>query len=231
MTTPPAGLGTRLRSLREERGWVIALPAEKIGIDASNLSAYERGRRVPTMATLARILEPFGLQFAIEFEPLFADLDPILDEARRTPPKQMLRRRAWLRWVLVETASVGVVVTGSAALLLHGIEVPVRCCDVAMTPDGMERLAAAVRRLSGDRWSGPWGFGFAEQDPREPGPLWWSVGHGQLKVEVVEELPRSVKLRVGKQTVRVVPLHHLQVTDRAAARLVARARQRLASAS
>jgi len=39
------GLGTRIRKLRNERGWTQAEMAEKVGIDRSFLADVERGKR------------------------------------------------------------------------------------------------------------------------------------------------------------------------------------------
>ena len=50
-------LGTALRSLRRERGFTQVDLAEELGVTQTSVSEYERGRVVPPVATLRRILE------------------------------------------------------------------------------------------------------------------------------------------------------------------------------
>ena len=57
--------GPTLRDLRRRRGLTQAEAASLVGITASVLSAYERGRRVPGLDAAARIVDALG--FRVEF--------------------------------------------------------------------------------------------------------------------------------------------------------------------
>lgn len=59
--------GTTIRHLRLQRGWSQSQLAELVGIPASVLSAYERGRREPGVSMASRIIDTLG--FRIQFTP------------------------------------------------------------------------------------------------------------------------------------------------------------------
>jgi transcriptional regulator with XRE-family HTH domain len=56
--------GDFIRQVRESRGLSQAELASVVGIEQPNLSAYERGRRVPTADTLNKLLVACGYQLA-----------------------------------------------------------------------------------------------------------------------------------------------------------------------
>lgn len=53
-------LGTRLMQLRERQGVSLRELSRRAGLSASSLSAVEKGRSSPTLATLQRILQALG---------------------------------------------------------------------------------------------------------------------------------------------------------------------------
>ncbi len=65
--------GTTLRTLRERAGLSQMEVAGRIGIPASVLSAYERGRREPRVDVFFRAVEATG--FGIDFAPRPRQLD------------------------------------------------------------------------------------------------------------------------------------------------------------
>lgn len=56
---------TLLRRARRASGLTQRALAEKVGIPQSVLSAYERGRRQPSVSATARILESAGFRLAL----------------------------------------------------------------------------------------------------------------------------------------------------------------------
>ena len=69
--------GATLRALRLARGRAQQEVAVSVGIPASVLSAYERGRRQPGLEVAGRIIEALG--YRVRFEPA---LDPAV-QARK----------------------------------------------------------------------------------------------------------------------------------------------------
>jgi transcriptional regulator with XRE-family HTH domain len=69
--------GDTLRSLRLRAGRTQADVAAAVGIPATVLSAYERGRRQPGLETAGRIIEVLG--YRIEF---VRGLDPAVQDRR-----------------------------------------------------------------------------------------------------------------------------------------------------
>ncbi len=69
--------GEILAMLRRRAGRTQAEVAETIGIPASVLSAYERGRRQPSLANASRIIDALGYSVKFDFV-----LDPA-EQARR----------------------------------------------------------------------------------------------------------------------------------------------------
>lgn len=64
-TEATTSLGSRLRSLREERGWSQRELARRVdGLHQPDLSAYETGRVAPGLGTLVRVAGALGLSLA-----------------------------------------------------------------------------------------------------------------------------------------------------------------------
>src|ERR1700724_2638076 len=79
-------IGARLRELREERGWTQRELDSRLGILQSKLSKYESGTHQPSLRTLVRMANLFGVSTdyrnvvtASDVEPLRADC--LLDRA------------------------------------------------------------------------------------------------------------------------------------------------------
>jgi transcriptional regulator with XRE-family HTH domain len=53
--------GERIKNLRKERKWQQAELAEKINADARQISRYEKGKINPSVETLVRISQVFGV--------------------------------------------------------------------------------------------------------------------------------------------------------------------------
>lgn len=54
-------LAEQIKTLRAERGWSQADLAERVGGDAGQISRYEHGRVAPSVVTVVRLAEAFGV--------------------------------------------------------------------------------------------------------------------------------------------------------------------------
>ena len=78
LPSPAAGL---LQLARDKAGITQAELARRAGVPASMISAYERDRRQPTLATLLRLLKAAGFELRMHLEP-YDDHDDVLAEGR-----------------------------------------------------------------------------------------------------------------------------------------------------
>ncbi|TWH04979.1 XRE family transcriptional regulator [Nocardioides sp. J9] len=62
--SPGAGVGARIRALREARGLSLSGLAAEAGIGKGSLSELETGRRNPTLDTLYAVARPLGVPLA-----------------------------------------------------------------------------------------------------------------------------------------------------------------------
>ncbi len=89
LPTPAAGL---LQLARHKAGITQAELARRAGVPASMVSAYERDRRQPTLATLMRLLKAAGYELRVHLEP-YDDHDDVLAEQRAAWPEE--KQAAW----------------------------------------------------------------------------------------------------------------------------------------
>ncbi len=89
LPTPAAGL---LQLARHKAGITQAELARRAGVPASMVSAYERGRRQPTLVTLMRLLKAAGYELRVHLEP-YDDHDDVLAEQRAAWPQE--KQTAW----------------------------------------------------------------------------------------------------------------------------------------
>jgi len=80
--TLAAGL---LRLAREKSGMTQAALAAEAGVSQQSISAYETGRKEPTLPTLQRLLAAAGLEMRIRLEPIDYH-DATLDAFLKTLP-------------------------------------------------------------------------------------------------------------------------------------------------
>jgi transcriptional regulator with XRE-family HTH domain len=93
--------------------------ASLAGTSSSAISAYERGAKSPTVATLDRLLRACGLQIRPELEPYLADLDAAVDALLAGPaePPHGVERIA----AAFDEAGVAWAFDGSTALALYSL--------------------------------------------------------------------------------------------------------------
>ena len=75
-----AGLGDRVRKLREERNWSLTALAARAGISRSYLSQIESGESIPTQAKIVQLANAFGAlpSELLGEEPDMVDVTPSL---------------------------------------------------------------------------------------------------------------------------------------------------------
>lgn len=66
---------TTLRAARRRSGLTLRALAERAGTSHATLAAYEAGRKVPSVATLDRILRAAGCQATIDLTPRVGGID------------------------------------------------------------------------------------------------------------------------------------------------------------
>jgi transcriptional regulator with XRE-family HTH domain len=62
-------LGSRIKALRQQRGFLQKQLAEKAGLTASMMSQIESGRLTPTLPTLGKLAGAFGISVPELLEP------------------------------------------------------------------------------------------------------------------------------------------------------------------
>ena len=62
-------VGSRLRSLRQQRGWRLEDLAERTGLSKAYLSRLESGERQPSLTALFGVARAYGVSFSALFEP------------------------------------------------------------------------------------------------------------------------------------------------------------------
>jgi len=61
-------LGSRIRQLREEKGWTQETLAEHANVDRSYIAGIEAGLRNPSFKAISKIVRGFGLTLSDFFE-------------------------------------------------------------------------------------------------------------------------------------------------------------------
>lgn len=89
LPSPAAGL---LQLARMKADLTQAQLAERAGVPATMISAYERDKRQPTMMTLLRLVHAAGFELHMQLEP-YDDHDDVLAalEAARSPQERARR--------------------------------------------------------------------------------------------------------------------------------------------
>ena len=73
--------------------------AEQAGVPTTMISAYERGKRQPTLETLLRLLRAAGFDLRMHLAPVESHDDVLGDlEAARTPRERKRRDRQVAAW-------------------------------------------------------------------------------------------------------------------------------------
>ncbi len=221
-------LAGRLRDLRNGRMLSQRELAHLCGVDQRRISSYERGRRKVPLHDADRILAGLGLQLRLETERLWADIDVKIDELTATPIGERVRAtRVKILELLDWLRPTEPIVEGCAAALLQSAPVPVEWLDLCIHRDRFDTFAHLLAMRPPARWleSRQW-WVYENADPRLPGSMRWRNHLGQFRVRIVDEMPQTIMISIGRTSLRVRPLADLEIDDAETARILARVRQR-----
>ncbi|MDX6198482.1 MAG: hypothetical protein QOJ79_1633 [Actinomycetota bacterium] len=193
----------------------------------SALSAYERGIRSPTVATLDRLLQACGLQIRPELEPYLADLDAAVDALLAGPvelPHNLDRLAA-----AFDEARVTWALDGRTALVLHGFAAD-RGTHVEVVAAASDELRRLMYGLGGvtivDRDGEPIWDSWLSVDLERVGICTAYTRIGGLALRVVPELAAPVRIEVGSHVYPGLALWDIECAHPALAKVLARLRQR-----
>ncbi|MFI5832381.1 helix-turn-helix domain-containing protein [Micromonospora sp. NPDC051300] len=218
-----------LRHERERAGLTQQALAARAGLSQAAIARIERGDRLPSLTTAERLLTALDRQLRVEVEPLDSHLDAALDETAGVDLAERLDHLGLDR-LLTALGDLPYVLTGSTAAVLQGAPIPVEAVEIAARWRDSPAFAAFLERTHAQRWNARWEeWGGVRHEPEEPGAHRWRTRHGELRARMVEELPAPIEVRLGGRTYPVEPLVQVEVTDRRAADLLRRHRQRLAA--
>ncbi len=201
--------------------------ADRAGLSQQLVSQLERGTANATFATVQRIFATLGKQLRVEAVPLGADLDVDIDRFLRATEgnrEQLGSHGALLRRLrevpFAVTGWLGAVVQGAPMLSPDWI-------DILVASQDLDALAAVMEKSFCMRWNAKWqDWGYGPTDPREPGALRWRIHLSDMRLQIVDQLPPTMKLRVGEFVLRVVPIAQIEREDPWLHRLMTRWRQR-----
>jgi transcriptional regulator with XRE-family HTH domain len=201
------------------------------GTSASALSAYERGIRSPTVATLDRLLAACGLQVRAVLEPYLADLDAAVDALVAGAGAGVADALADIAMLAdgLDEGGVTWALDAETALALHGLGTASVMPQIVVVGD--DRLREVFARLGVDTLG------------HDGEPLWRSwvddrldlarVGVvqgytrlGTFSARVVPSLPSVVRMAVGGRDVPVLSLLDVEAAHPALSDVLARLRHR-----
>lgn len=129
--------GLLLREVRAAVGLTQAEVGRRAGVSQSMVSAYEAGRRQPTVPVLSRLLEAMGRELTLQAEPLPSSL------ARLQGPvgRRVRRHRAELVDLATRGGAQGLRVFGRTA---RGEDRPGDRADLLIDADGLAMVRVLV---------------------------------------------------------------------------------------
>jgi transcriptional regulator with XRE-family HTH domain len=197
------------------------------GTSPSAVSAYERGVRSPTVATLDRLLKACGLQVRAVLEPYLADLDAAVDALLAGPPdvpSDVAKLAAAL-----DDGGVTWAFDADTALVLHGLAAsPVLPQIVVLGNDPLRELFAqlGVDTLGHDGESLWRSWVDDRLDLARVGPVDAYTRIGAFTARVVAALPDLVRIEAEGRPVPVLPLLDVEAAHPRLADVLARLRHR-----
>jgi transcriptional regulator with XRE-family HTH domain len=210
--------------------------ARTVGASPARISAYESGKRQPTIAATNELLRGLGLQIVLSTEPVDAQLDRQIAEIAAEPlGARLLRITPNVRAAVSFLEDAAPVVDGAAAALLHGAPVAVQFTDLVIAKDQIDTVARQFAWLPPVRWSDSLGRYSTSLpvDPRLVGAMRWRSSWGELRIRFVEELPPTVAVHIPPVwegsygcDLRVMTIDRVGVQEPDVARLVDRVIER-----
>lgn len=133
-----------LRAARRHSGLSQSEVARRAGVHHTMISAYERGRRTPGMATFERLLLAAGGELTVELVPAGSSVDDRITLALAQSTEARIGRFAEsLHQLTGLLAEVRCAVDGLAAAALHGVPVDVERIKLLLADESGAPEAAA----------------------------------------------------------------------------------------
>jgi transcriptional regulator with XRE-family HTH domain len=240
VTDPPAG--QLVRAHRERLNMSQEQLAAAVGTTPSEISRLERGRRVPRLDFLSKVVRSMELQLTLGVAPLWDKVDAEIEAASQRSIDEIFAEAKSNRYfdgfdlLLVEDSLEGIEhwYCGLTAAALLGAPVRVQDCELMIPnePDALDRFDLWLNQRDSFRWDArllEWGFAYV--DPRKPGPLRWRTDLGVISLVTVESRPRTAVVTFQGTELPVVGLADLDTADPQSKRILERVRMRLASSA
>ena len=87
-------VGTRIRELRERRGWTLRQLAEVTGFSYSMLGHIERGQREGSISAIQAVADALSVKVGVLIDPSF-DLDRLVEYSRMAEASTHLDDGQW----------------------------------------------------------------------------------------------------------------------------------------
>jgi transcriptional regulator with XRE-family HTH domain len=202
--------------------------AERVGVSQQWLSRIERGRVNASLATVQRLFAVLGRQLRVEAVPLRADMDIDIDRGLALAEEQRAQDIGLHRILLDRLRGIPYAIAGRLAAFAQGAPMgSPSWIDIVVSIEDLDALADVMAKSSCMRWSAKWeDWGYGSTDPREPGLRRWKLGLSDMRLHIVDELPPTIDVRVGKHVLRVVPIAEIEREDPWLRRLMTRWRVR-----
>jgi len=202
--------------------------AERLGVSQQWLSRVERGEANASFATVQRIFAELGKQLRVEAVPVGTDMDHDINRGLVRTEEDRCGDVGIYGTLLHRLTGVPHAVTGRLAAFAQGAPIPSPLwIDIVVAAKDLDSLAAITEQTFCMRWSQRWeDWGYGSTDPREPGAPRWKIYLCDMRLQIVDELPQTIEVRVGEQPLRVVPIADIERDDPWLHRLMNRWRQR-----
>jgi len=220
-----------LRSVRVDRRMTQSRFALRHALSTRTISAYERGTREPSVASVNKILNQYGLRLVLGTESADADIDRAIEaSAGKSLGERLVTLRVDVGQVVQSFAAAEPMIDGALAAFMYGLAVPVRFVDLRIAQRNFDAAADVIERTGPCRWSDH----FAEYSPRarpsprEAGRLQWKSWLGEYRIRFDDELPAPMHVSatdpIDGAALRfdVVPLDSIGFVDAAERDLIER---------
>jgi transcriptional regulator with XRE-family HTH domain len=206
--------GDVVRLLQKEREAAGLTPAElatKAGVSAAAVTKTERGTALPSLDNLEKLFAALGLHLRMSVEPInnpAGQADelgwlPLTTRLERAGVAQLLRT--------LDAESIPYVIDGGLAATLQDVPLPVDALEIDVAwRDANMFTGWLIRRLA-YRWHDTrQEFRLMDLDPRAPGPHYWQTSIGKVRARMVDELPRSIEIRIANTPYKVRPADEIE---------------------
>jgi transcriptional regulator with XRE-family HTH domain len=206
--------GDIVRLLQKEREAAGLSPAElatRAGVSAAAVTKTERGSAAPSLDNLEKLFGALGLHLRLSVEPI-ADPAGQADQLGWLPLTTRLERAGVAQLLrTLDAESIQYVIDGGLAATLQDVAQPIDALEIDVAwRDANAFTGWLIRRLA-YRWHDTrQEFRLMDLDPRAPGPHFWQTSIGKVRARMVDELPRSIEIRIGSTPYKVRPVDEVE---------------------